>query len=73
MKYSATVSKLAGCTGIFMTLKNEEKCGNLFTEEMKGIDKIAVLLCWLLCSWGMGTDSQNNKQSKKKKTEKQAY
>lgn len=48
MKYSATVSKLAGCTGRFMTLKNEEKCGNLFTEEMKGIDKIAVLAIMFL-------------------------
>lgn len=43
MKYSATVSKFAGCTGRSMPLKNEEKCGNLFTEEMKGIDKMAVL------------------------------
>lgn len=48
MKYSATVSKLAGCTGRFMTLKNEEKCGILFTEEMKGIDKIAVLAIMFL-------------------------
>lgn len=37
------MSKFAGCTGRSMPLKNEEKCGNLFTEEMKGIDKMAVL------------------------------
>lgn len=59
-KYNVTVSELAGCTGRLIPQKSEERCDNLFTGELRGISKIAVLGIVFLGEVGEATKTINN-------------